>query len=135
MRAFLASLALCCLASPASAEPSGLVRFREADYVFARNALTPPVGLPWQRVALPDRWKDNWPGITGTVWYRMTFMAERTEGEPWMVYLPRLREGGALFINGQLLANVREPDSATYVRWMRPACHPHFAQPPARGQQ
>jgi signal transduction histidine kinase len=95
-------------------------RYREADYVFAREALTPPTHLPWQRVVLPDRWKDSWPGVTGTVWYRVTFKAPRTEGEPWMVYLPRLREGGALFVNGQLLASVPEPGAGTYVRWMRP---------------
>jgi signal transduction histidine kinase len=121
IRALLAvALALLCLCSCAGEDAPGVTRFREADYVFARNALTPPTGLPWQRVTLPDRWKENWSGITGTVWYRVNFEAKRIEGEPWMVYLPRLREGGALFMNGQLLANVREPDSATYVRWMRP---------------
>jgi signal transduction histidine kinase len=103
-------------------------RHREAEYLFARDALTPPTHLPWQRVLLPDRWKDNWPGITGTVWYRLTFKAPRAEGEPWMVYLPRLREGGALFVNGRLLANVREPGGGTWVRWMRPHA---FVIPPS----
>ena len=95
-------------------------RHHEAEYLFARDAFTPPANLPWQPVMLPDRWKDNWPGITGTVWYRVAFKAPRTEGEPWMVFLPRLREGGALFVNGRLLANVREPGGGTWVRWMRP---------------
>lgn len=103
-------------------------RHREAEYLFARDAFTPPTHLPWQRVTLPDRWKENWPGITGTVWYRVTFTAPRTEGEPWMVYLPRLREGGALFVNGRLLANVREPGGGTWVRWMRPHA---FVIPPS----
>ena len=103
-------------------------RHREAEYLFARDAFTPPTHLPWQRVMLPDRWKENWPGITGTVWYRVTFTAPRTEGEPWMVYLPRLREGGALFVNGRLLANVREPGGGTWVRWMRPHA---FVIPPS----
>jgi len=119
-RALLACLALAGLCTAARADAPASTRFREADYVFARNALTPPVGLPWQRVTLPDHWKENWPGITGTVWYRVTFQAERPQREPWMVYLPRMREGGSLFINGHLLANVREPDAGTYVRWMRP---------------
>jgi signal transduction histidine kinase len=95
-------------------------RHRDAGYLFARDALTPPTHLTWQPVRLPDRWKDNWPGVTGTVWYRVTFQAPRTDREPWMVYLPRLRDGGALFINGQLLATVREPGGGTWVRWMRP---------------
>jgi signal transduction histidine kinase len=111
-----ALVAVACGAVAAGAD----TRHREADYVFARDALTPPTHLPWQRVSLPDRWKDNWSGVTGTVWYRVVFTAPRTEGEPWMVYLPRLREGGVLFINGQLLANVPEPGAGGYVRWMRP---------------
>jgi signal transduction histidine kinase len=104
-------------ATAADAEPW---RHREAGYLFAREAFTPPTHLPWQPVRLPDRWKENWAGITGTVWYRVPFQARRVEGEPWMVYLSRLRDGGALFVNGQLLANVREPGGGTWVRWMRP---------------
>jgi signal transduction histidine kinase len=119
-RAVLAVLALACLAGAAGADAPGVIRFREADYLFAREGWTPPSGLPWQRVSLPDRWKDNWSGVTGTVWYRITFDAIQPESEPWMVYLPRLRDGGALFINGQLLASVREPSGGDYVRWMRP---------------
>ena len=119
-RAILIALAWCALCVGAHAVAQEAVRFREADYVYARNALTPPTTLAWQRVSLPDRWKENWPDIRGTVWYRVSFQVDRPEGEPWMVYLPRMREGGALFVNGQLLANVREPDKDTYVRWMRP---------------
>lgn len=95
-------------------------RHSQAGYLFARDAFTPPTHLPWQPVQLPDRWKENWPGITGTVWYRVPFQARPSQGEPWMVYLPRLRDGGALFVNGQLLATVREPGGGTWVRWMRP---------------
>lgn len=123
-RAILLGLALCVsLVRGGAAGATGeATRYREAEYVYARNGLTPPSGtnVPWRRVALPDRWKENWPGITGTVWYRVTFQAEHPEAEPYMVYLPRMREGGALFVNGQLLATVREPDNQNYVRWMRP---------------
>ncbi len=120
VRTILWTLALCCCWLDALGQSPAATRFLEADYVYARSALTPPVGLPWQRVALPDRWRENWPDILGTVWYRVKFQATPVQGEPWMVYLPRLREGGALFVNGQLLANVREPDNVTYVRWMQP---------------
>lgn len=124
-RVIFLSLSLCFLcagARPDTPATQDATRFREAEYVYARNALTPPAGagVQWRRVALPDSWKKNWPGITGTVWYRVSFQADRPAAEPWMVYLPRMREGGALFVNGQLLATVREPDGATYVRWMRP---------------
>jgi signal transduction histidine kinase len=119
-RGLLFVLALGFIAAAVNAEAPQAIRFREAGFVYARGGLTPPTQLPWQPVALPDRWKENWTGITGTVWYRVTFPVEKPGSEPWMVYLPRLRDGGALFVNGQLLASVREPDAGTYVRWMRP---------------
>jgi len=118
-RAALAALAVSALASAAQAPPE-VIRFREAEYVMARRALTPPEHLPWQRIALPDRWRVNWPGITGNVWYRVAFDAPHPGGEPWMVYLPRMREGGDLFVNGRLIATVREPGVGEYTRWMRP---------------
>ncbi|HRO60886.1 MAG TPA: hypothetical protein PK177_17250, partial [Burkholderiaceae bacterium] len=36
------------------------------------------------------------------------------------VYLPRLRDGGRIFVNGRLLASVRQADADWHVRWMRP---------------
>jgi signal transduction histidine kinase len=96
------------------------IRFREAEYVMARRGLTPPTGLSWQRVQLPDRWRVNWPGVTGDFWYRVSFDAPQPGAEPWMVYIPRMREGGDLFVNGRLIATVREPGTGEYVRWMRP---------------
>jgi signal transduction histidine kinase len=119
-RALFAALLCAAPLSGATAADAEAWRHREAGYLFARDAFTPPTHLPWQPVSLPDRWKENWPGITGTVWYRVPFTAKRTEGETWMVYLSRLRDGGALFVNGRLLASVREPGGGTWVRWMRP---------------
>jgi signal transduction histidine kinase len=118
-RAVLAALLLA--GSAAAADPPGVTRFHEAEYVMARRALTPPVDLPWARVRLPDRWRVNWPNVTGNVWYRVRFDAPAPGGEPWMVYVPRMREGGDLFVNGRLIATVREPGArGEYVRWMRP---------------
>jgi len=118
-RALLACLLLAA-PLPGQAAEAEAWRHRDAGYLFARDAFTPPTHLTWQPVTLPDRWKENWPGITGTVWYRLPFKATRSEGETWMVYLSRLRDGGALFVNGHLLATVREPGGGTWVRWMRP---------------
>jgi hypothetical protein len=127
-RALLAVLALATLCAAARADAPDAQRVREAEFVFARSGLTPPEGLPWQPISLPDRWKVSWAGITGNVWYRARFEVARPGAEPWTVYLPRLREGGALFVNDQLLARVREPDPGTWVRWMRPHA---FAIPPS----
>ena len=117
-RALPALLVLACAAAAAQ------TRHSEAEFAFSPGATAPPQNLPWHNVILPDQWKgaSAEPGATG--WYRVTFHVAQPGDEPWMVYLPRLREGGTLFVNGQLLAKVPEPDATTWVRWMRPHAFP-----------
>ncbi len=97
----------------------------------ARAGVAPvPAATPhdgWRPVLLPDQWQAAGPagadgagGEPGVGWYRITFRVDRLDAEPWLVYLPRLREGGVLYLNGTLLTRVPEPDAQTWVRWMRP---------------
>jgi signal transduction histidine kinase len=97
---------------------------RDADFAVLQQAQEPPQDAPWRQVILPYQWKADRPGETGPGWYRVAFKVSRPGREPWMVYLPRLREGGVLYINGHLLARVPEPDANTWVRWMRPHAFP-----------
>jgi hypothetical protein len=97
---------------------------RDADFAVSRDAATPPQDASWRHVILPNQWKADRPGDSGPGWYRVTFQVSRPGREPWMVYLPRLREGGVLYVNGHLLARVPEPDAKTWVRWMRPHAFP-----------
>jgi signal transduction histidine kinase len=122
--AFVAALALASFCLPTHADESDATRHREAEFVFSPGALSPPEGLPWRPVTLPDQWRLGSQEHTGAGWYRITFHVAQPESEPWLVYLPRLREGGALYVNDQLLARVPEPDATTWVRWMRPHAFP-----------
>lgn len=122
-RTFLASLAFGLVLSAGAEEPSP-TRHREADFVFSPSEGTPPSQADWQRVTLPDQWKAGPVDQAGIGWYRVSFEVARPEDGPWMVYLPRLREGGVLYINGRMLAKVPEPDPTTWVRWMRPHAFP-----------
>jgi signal transduction histidine kinase len=97
---------------------------RDADFAISREAATPPLDASWRHVILPNQWKADQPGESGPGWYRVTFQVSQPRREPWMVYLPRLREGGVLYVNGHLLARVPEPDAKTWVRWMRPHAFP-----------
>jgi signal transduction histidine kinase len=97
---------------------------RDADFAVSREAASPPQEAPWRHVILPNQWKADRPGESDPGWYRVTFHVTQPRREPWMVYLPRLREGGVLFVNGHLLARVPEPDAKTWVRWMRPHAFP-----------
>ena len=99
-------------------------RYRDADFAVSQEAAAPPQEAPWRHVILPNQWKADRPGESGPGWYRVTFQVSQPGREPWMVYLPRLREGGVLYVNGHLLARVPEPDAKTWVRWMRPHAFP-----------
>lgn len=118
-----ALLALACAAATADS------RHREAEFAFSPETAAPPQDLAWQQVILPGQWKAERPEAGRMGWYRVTFRVERTGDAPWMVYLPRLREGGVLYVNGQLLARVPEPNEQTWVRWMRPHA---FSIPPGQ---
>jgi signal transduction histidine kinase len=127
-RALLALALLACAAGALRADGAGAARHVEAE--FARGpGSTPPQDAPWERVVLPNHWKLDESERIGAGWYRVSFHVAQPGEEPWLVYLPRLREGGVLYVNGQLLARVPEPDDKTWVRWMRPHA---FAIPPAQ---
>jgi signal transduction histidine kinase len=118
---------LVALGVAAAAAAAGQTLHRDADFTVAPQAEAPPRDASWRHVILPDQWKPDRPGASGPGWYRVTFQVSQPRREPWLVYLPRLREGGVLYINGSLLARVPEPDAKTWVRWMRPHA---FAIPP-----
>ena len=124
----LLALALLGSAGHAWAEEPA-TRHLEAEFAHSPSAAGPPQDLAWQRVILPNHWKPDAPDSSGTGWYRVTFHVAQPGGDPWMVYLPRLREGGVLYVNDQLLAKVPEPDAKTWVRWMRPHA---FSIPPSQ---
>ena len=112
------------LAVAVASAAAGQTRHREADFAVLGDATIPPQDAPWQHVILPNQWKADRPGETRPGWYRVTFEVSEPGREPWMVYLPRLREGGVLYVNGRVLARVPEPDAKTWVRWMRPHAFP-----------
>jgi signal transduction histidine kinase len=124
-RVLLAALAFCGAQLACAAEPP--TRHTQAEFVLSPDPAHAPEQAPWQRVLLPDQWKAAAGASTG--WYRLTFRVDDPGTEPWLVYLPRLREGGVLYVNGQVLAKVPEPDAGTWVRWMRPHA---FAIPPSQ---
>ncbi|HJS37061.1 MAG TPA: 7TM diverse intracellular signaling domain-containing protein, partial [Burkholderiales bacterium] len=115
---------LAVLGVAAAAAAAGQTLHRDADFTVAPQAEAPPQDASWRQVILPDQWKADPRGESGPGWYRVTFQVDRPGREPWLVYLPRLREGGTLYVNGRLLARVPEPDAKTWVRWMRPHAFP-----------
>lgn len=100
-----------------------------AALLWVGEAASPPADeAPWRPVTLPDRWARRAPDFRGEAWYRMRFELDAKPTEPWLLYLPVLRDGGRIFLNGQFIATVREADAAHYVRWLKPHA---FPMPPA----
>jgi signal transduction histidine kinase len=128
-RDLLVLAVLACAGQGARADDAAATRHLEAEFVHSPTAARPPADLGWQRVVLPNHWKLEAPDQSGAGWYRVTFHVAQPGSEPWMVYLPRLREGGVFYVNDQLLAKVPEPDAKTWVRWMRPHA---FSIPPSQ---
>lgn len=97
-----------------------LTRFTRADFVADPGTGPPPAVAPWSRQSLPDDWRKNHPDVRHPGWYRMSFYVDPARGGPWLLYAPHLRDGARVFLNGELLAGVRESDAEVRVRWTRP---------------
>jgi len=111
-------------------------RLASAEVLVDDATSPPPNAANWQPVALPDRrgagrrdaGRRDAGRWSASRWYRMKFALAAVPKAPWMVYLPRLRDGGRIFVNGRLLASVRQSDADWHVRWMRPLA---FTIPPS----
>lgn len=131
MRRFRAALAAAAIlaALPALAlEATEPYRYRQAD-LMTDGAAPPPADARWGSVELPDRWTPARAAQAHFAWYRVGFDAPAGTDAPWMLYLPRMRDGGDMFLNGALLARVPVTDAQRFVRWMRPFA---FPIPPAQ---
>ncbi|HTL25051.1 MAG TPA: ATP-binding protein [Burkholderiales bacterium] len=129
MAKFLARAALLVfIVTVAQAASSEAIRLTSAEFVLNDSA-TPPREVAWTRVELPERWRKTRPEAAGPGWYRATFEVPQAQAQAWLVYLPRMRDGGRVFLNGELLGEVQESDASLFVRWMQPHA---FQVAPAR---
>lgn len=84
--------------------------------------LTPPAAdAPWQPVALPDLWRKSRPQVAPVAtWYRVDFDVPAPPDAAWAVAFPYLYDGGDVWLNGALLAQIPGNTSEMRVRWARP---------------
>lgn len=122
MRGYVLAATLAAVAALAQAASplDPLTRFDRADFVADAGDEPPPAVAPWQRRPLPDDWRATHPDTRQAGWYRMSFYVDGARRGAWLLYAPHLRDGGRVFLNGELLAGVRESDGLARVRWTRP---------------
>lgn len=81
------------------------VTFERIEAVRANDgwhAAQPP-DAGWERVTLPDVWRQRWPHYDGVVWYRLTWQ-ESAPVQARGLLLEYLNMAGAVYLNGSLLS-------------------------------
>jgi signal transduction histidine kinase len=122
----IAAIALALFAGLAAAtvlEPAQVLMLTAPD-------TTPPVAdRAWQRVSLPDIWRESRPAVAPAIsWYRVDFdyRDNSKSGDSWALYLPYFYDGGQVWLNGSPVAHLTENSDLVHVRWARP----HFVPLP-----
>lgn len=101
----------------------------QAELLVDASRAPPPASAPWHAVQLPDLWRNSRPGVApAAAWYRVRFDVPAGPQPAWGLFLPWLYEGGDVWLNGALVAQVPESTSGSHVRWARPH---RVAFPPA----
>lgn len=105
------------LAAAAGAAAAPVVELDQMERITNDTSAPPPPDQLGQWQSLPDIRTQ-----TGAVWYRAPFRGppDAPRGPAWAVYLPYLYDGGQIWVNGQLVADVPITTSARHVRWERP---------------
>jgi signal transduction histidine kinase len=76
-----------------------------ADWVASDAAEPPPDSAAWQPQSLPDDWDAAHAGLRGVGWYRLRFELTPPVLAKPAIYLPFLRNAGAVYLNGALVGS------------------------------
>jgi len=109
------------LAACAHAPASDVLTVDRAALLLASGATPPDAAAPgWQPVALPDRWTIARRRVGTEGWYRVTVHLDPTPAALWAVYLPRLGQNVALYVNGHFVGDGGRFDEPLARNWNRP---------------
>jgi signal transduction histidine kinase len=109
-----------------SAADQNVVQVRHAQFIISESLTVPPSSAGWQSITLPHRSRKPTDRDLVHYWYRAVF-AVTNANEPLWFYFPKLRSGGAIFVNGILVEKIPSANASTQVRWFRP--HLFFVPP------
>ncbi|NEX62250.1 sensor histidine kinase [Noviherbaspirillum galbum] len=116
-------VALCAVVPSGLAAPAGKVQavteVREAFYAVSDSASIPAADAGWRKTALPHREPRAGDHLLTPYWYRFSIDTGEKTDDTWL-YFPKLRSGGAVFVNGVKIQQVRSADATHQVRWFRP---------------
>lgn len=87
---------------------SGLVSHAEALITDERSYNSVKSAFSGKPISLPHDWFNQ--GLdTTVVWYRAKFLTDKTNEEPWAVYLPAVTHNAEIYINGTWIGHSSAP--------------------------
>jgi signal transduction histidine kinase len=129
LRAFLLRICAALLALVAGmgmAAAGEVIEIEKAAFIYSDEATLPADGPWWREVELPHRERKPDGDTLVHYWYRAEVNLSGANQPMWL-YFPKLRSGGAVFVNDVQIASIREADLKYQVRWFRP--HMFFVPP------
>ena len=108
---------LCGFAAAGNPRP-GVVELEHAEAVRSGWDAQAPPSVGWVPVELMDVWTERWPDHDGVVWYRLRWNQDDA-GAPVAMLVDYICMGGAVYLNGSLLASdasLVEPLSRGWVK-------------------
>ena len=82
------------------------IEFSRAEFAQVSgdySLLLPPATANWQEVDLPDSWRRQGRNRSKIGWYRLRFSLPAVPAESLAIYIPRITNNVAVYINGTLL--------------------------------
>ena len=86
--------------------PEGPIQFTRAEFTQAANTdplSHPPATADWQETDLPDSWRTQGRNRSQIGWYRLRLSLPAPPAEPLAIYIPRITNNVAVYVNGALL--------------------------------
>lgn len=86
---------------------------------YTDDAIIPDETAAWQPFSFDQR-IENVEMELITVWFRAEFNLDEIPEKPLKLYLPRLFQGGGIYLNETLINRIPGADPHTQARWLRP---------------
>jgi signal transduction histidine kinase len=91
---------------------------RRIELTRGERGAFPAADAPWLANGLPMRWTSR-GGRTG-LWLRYTFNLQAAPQDGWSILFERLANGGTVYLNGKMVADIPLDSDRLHVHWRRP---------------
>ena len=109
-------------------EGAGTIVIERAEWALSWSERPPDEPSAWRETALPLRWAAPEAEVLVRAWFRLRFERPSTDDTRLAVFIPKLGNGGSLWLNGVPIGDVQTMDERTQVRWFRPFLFPFRAE-------